>query len=575
MPAGASTRTSGSSNDPERAASRLPGSALRGQRFSRVAAPADRPLPIWILFPLFFVFVYLTHYTLLRLPWFWDEAGYYFPAALDLFRTGALIPHSTLSNAHPPMPSLLLAGWWHLAGLSIMGTRTFLCMVSAAALLGVFRLVRALAGNALAAGCTLLTALYPVWFVQSTLAHADLFAAAFTLWALSFYLERYGPAKAPPSGITVAALFSLAALSKETAIITPVALACWELARLLTERNTKADPAVPRASFATLVALLFPLLPLAAWYAYHRQQTGFLFGNPEFLRYNATANLSAIRILLSLWHRVVHLTLHMNLWVPVLSAAALLLTPRLSSHLLPLRKGLLPTLLVILFANAFAFSILGGALLTRYLLPMYPLVLFLCLWVWRERLRLWSLLALLTAAAFLAALFINPPYSYAPEDNLAYRDFVILHQQAIRILDRQYPAATVLTAWPATTELQHPELGYTSLPIKTTPIDNFTYPQLTSADPGTYDTALLFSTKLTPPHGTLNLSRANEHADTRLFDFHQDLSPAEAAALLHGSVVWEQHRKGEWAAILRFPRAVEARLRANPPRAPFIAVSSR
>ena len=33
-------------------------------------------------------------------------------------------------------------------------------------------------------------------------------------------------------------------------------------------------------------------LPLAAWYAYHCCKTGFLFGNPEFLRYNAQANLS-------------------------------------------------------------------------------------------------------------------------------------------------------------------------------------------------------------------------------------------------------------------------------------------
>ena len=543
--------------DVEQTSPRLAG---RRQRFSRAAAPADRPIPIWILYPLFFVFVYSTHYTLLRLPWFWDEAGYYFPAALDLFRTGSLIPHSTLSNAHPPLPSLLLAGWWHLAGQSITGTRTFLCMVSAAALLGLFRLVRSLAGNSMAAAVTFLTTLYPVWFAQSSLAHADLFAAAFTLWALSFSLERYAERPTAPANITVAALFSLAALSKETAIVTPVALGCWELTRLITERKPKRDSASPPPSFATLFALLFPLFPLAGWYGYHRHQTGFLFGNPEFLRYNATANLSAVRILLSVWHRFVHLTLHMNLWVPVLCTVALLLTPRIPERLLPARKGLLPALFVILLSNALAFSILGGALLTRYLLPLYPLVLFLCLWVWRERLRAWPWLVLLTATAFVAALFINPPYAFAPEDNLAYRDFVLLHQQAIRILNRHFPAATVLTTWPATTELQHPELGYTSVPIKITPTDNFTYPQLTAADPTTYDTLLLFSSKYVPPPGSLNLSRLNERADTRLFDFHRDLQPAQAAALLHGTVVWEAHRKGEWAAILRFPRAVEARL---------------
>jgi hypothetical protein len=45
-----------------------------------------------MLYPLFFAAVYLSHLTLLRLPYFWDEAGYYIPAAWDFFRTGTLIP---------------------------------------------------------------------------------------------------------------------------------------------------------------------------------------------------------------------------------------------------------------------------------------------------------------------------------------------------------------------------------------------------------------------------------------------------------------------------------------------------
>ena len=38
-----------------------------------------------MLYPLFFAAVYLSHITLLRLPYFWDEAGYYIPAAWDFF----------------------------------------------------------------------------------------------------------------------------------------------------------------------------------------------------------------------------------------------------------------------------------------------------------------------------------------------------------------------------------------------------------------------------------------------------------------------------------------------------------
>src|ERR1700733_15320137 len=102
-------------------------------RRTSVSRPQD--IPLWMLFPLFFVAIFLSHLTLLRLPYFWDEAGYYIPAAWDLLRTGALIPQSTVSNAHPPLPSILLAAWWHLSGFVITGTRTLICMVSASALL--------------------------------------------------------------------------------------------------------------------------------------------------------------------------------------------------------------------------------------------------------------------------------------------------------------------------------------------------------------------------------------------------------------------------------------------------------
>jgi 4-amino-4-deoxy-L-arabinose transferase-like glycosyltransferase len=512
-------------------------------RLTQLAAPPDRPLPLYILYPLFFVGVYLAHHALLALPWFWDEAGYYIPAALDFFRTGSLIPHSTITNAHPPLPSILLAAWWHIAGLSIQGTRTFLCMIAAAALLGVFSLARSLAGNAVAIATTLLTAIYPIWFAQSTLAHADLFAAAFSLWALAVYFK---PIRSTPDLINLAALFSLAVLSKETAIVTPLALALYELAK------RRQAPAI---------ALVFPVLPLVLWYTYHHHVTGFTFGNPEFLRYNATANLSPARILLSLWHRLVHLFFHMNMWVPVACTMAILpIKP------LPGKPGLtrqtLIAFAVILAANAVAFSILGGALLTRYLLPMYPLILLVCVATWHQRLKQWPALAALSVLAFIAALFINPPYSFAPEDNLTYADFINLHQRAIHLIDHDFPYATVLTAWPATTELQHPELGYTTRPIRTTAIDNFSLPEIQKAaqDSSAFDTALVFSTKWVPPATQLSLTRHTEQSDTRFFDFHRDLSPEEIAQILHGQILWQARSHGEWAAILRFPRSNEAHL---------------
>jgi 4-amino-4-deoxy-L-arabinose transferase-like glycosyltransferase len=520
--------------------------------FDRTRRSAE--LPLWLLFPLFFAAVDLSHWTLLRLPYFWDEGGYYIPAALDFFQTGTLIPQSTITNAHPPLPSILLAAWWHFAGFAVINTRTLVCLVTAAALLGLYRLARGIAGDAVAAVTTLLTALYPVWFAQSTLAHADIFAAAFTLWGLSFYFPHLDPSRpGRRSDLMLAAtMFSLATLSKETAILTPLALAAWEAIRYLRDRTRDA-------AFQWFGALAAPILPLIGWYAYHYHRTGFIFGNPEFLRYNASANMDAHRIALCLYHRLLHLTAHMNMFVPVGLALALLFLPALRPRL---PRPVLTVIAILLGVNLVEFSVLGGALLTRYLLPVYPFVLLLCVVEWQRRLRYWLPIAVLSAAAFLCGIWINPPYAFAPEDNLTYRDMIVLHQRAIAFLEQHYPAATILTAWPATSELARPEIGYTHRAFRVDAIQNFSLEQMqkASTDPGAFDTALIFSTKWEPPPGKANLGHQQEPSDVRYFDFHHDLRPAEAAALLHGEIVWQAQRGGEWAAVLHFPRVVDAQL---------------
>src|SRR6202158_625274 len=72
----------------------------------------------FLLLALFFAGLMLLHAPLLRLPYFWDEAGYYVPAARDLFLSGTLIPQSTPSNAHPPLVMAWLGARWWGAGVS-------------------------------------------------------------------------------------------------------------------------------------------------------------------------------------------------------------------------------------------------------------------------------------------------------------------------------------------------------------------------------------------------------------------------------------------------------------------------
>jgi 4-amino-4-deoxy-L-arabinose transferase-like glycosyltransferase len=516
-------------------------------------------LPGGVLFLLFFAAVAISHLTLLHLPYYWDEGGYYIPAALDFYHTGQLVPHFT--NAHPPLPNIVLGTLWHIVGVHILATRLAVCAFAAAGLLAVLRLTQNLLDAPAAVAVTLLTAVYPIWFAQSTLAHADIFAAAFTLWAFALYLTWDGS-----GGLRyawVAALFSLAALSKETSILQPAALGALEVGLLFRDRQ---HPVLRRRHLAWIGALAFPLLPLVAWFAYHHHVTGFTFGNPEYLRYNATANLTAAHILQALRYRFLHLFWQRNIWMPIVFALACLFLARRKDAPPSLSPSVRLTIALLIVANWIAFSVLGGALLTRYLLPIYPLILIVSVDLWRTHTRRWPILAGATAVAFVSALWLNPPTSFAPEDNLTYRDMIVVHQEAIDFVAAHYPGATVLTAWPVAADLFRPELGYVKTPIKATSIDDFTLAQIQKAaqEPERYDTAIVFAFHFVSPAFRNYLMTHPNTRRGREFAATRDLRPEEIAQMLGGEIVWQDDRGGEWAAVLRFHRSYDARLLALP-----------
>jgi len=525
-------------------------------RWRQLLAPRlDAPFPTWMIFPVIFAALYVSHFSLLRLPYYWDEAGYYIPAAWDFFRTGSLIPITTLSNAHPPLPSIYLALWWKAAGFLPEVTREAVLLVASLALLAVWRLALRLTSSAEAAFWTvILTALYPIWFAQSSLAHADIFAAACTLWGLVYALPD---GKSKPWIAMV--WFTAAALSKETAIAVPLTLVLVDLWDGFHAEAHRRRPLLIEAAWLIAVCL-----PLAGWYAWHYAKTGFVFGNPQFLAYNAESTLAPVRILAAFGHRILHLTAHMNLFVPsLLTVASLMLKPRVNAEgRVPdgISRPVLLRIFVILLANAVLFSVLGGALLTRYLLPMYPLILLVMVSTFQRRVPLWQGLAIFSTAAFVAGLFINPPYRFAPEDNLAYARVIRLHMQGIAELNKRYRGATVLSAWPVTDELTKPELGYVKEPYAVDRIDDFTSQQIdrAAAEPERYSAALAFSTKYDPPSIGLSLGPKSEKLDERYFGLHHDLPPEAIARRLRGALVWEREDHGMWIALIRFNRQIEA-----------------
>jgi hypothetical protein len=510
------------------------------------------------LFALFFAGLLLLHAPLLRLPYFWDEAGYYIPVARDLLLTGSPIPQSTPSNAHPPLVMAWLALVWRVFRYSTLVTHTAMVGVAAFSLLGLFQLARAVANPSVAGAVAGLTALYPVFFIQSSLAQVDLAAAGFTYWALLAYVED--------RPWILAFWFSLAGLAKETAIVAPLALFGWvAIARFIPLRWKDLLPPVARRTRA--LHLLIPVVPLACWFAYHRAKTGFVLGNPEFLRYNLSQTLSPLRIPFAfgmrLWQGLGYFGLYL------LSLAGLLAMFRPAQREAGTARPRIAiwqqaVFAVVLLAYLALMSVAGGAVLARYLLPVTPLVILA--WVatlWR-RVRYWSLIVGAVAIAFVAGWFSNPPYAFSLEDNFAYRDYVVLHAEASRFLAMNDPSARVLTAWPASDELSRPWLGYVARPFRIVRIEDFTPTQiaLASAARGQFDVALVFSTKYRPPHELLEEWTAWTRIKEKFFGYHRDLLPDDIAKRLGGRVIFHKEANGQWVAVIAPGKEQDARLRA-------------
>ncbi|HEY1462644.1 MAG TPA: glycosyltransferase family 39 protein [Terriglobales bacterium] len=502
------------------------------------------------IFALLFAAVFALHIGLLRLPYFWDEAGYYVPAARDLLLTGSLIPHSTPSNAHPPLLMGYLALCWKVFGFSPLVTRTAMILVAAFALLGVFRLARRTANTEVAIASTLCTALYPVFFVQSSLAQVDLAAAGLVMWGLCAYTEEN------MAGIAI--WFSLAALAKETAVLIPAGLFVWEIARGFFGYK---QPSLARAK--KLSALCIPLLPLLGWYAYHRAKTGFIFGNPEFFRYNVKATMHPLRMLLALGMRLWQIFGYLGLWVLTLTGIAAMWRQ-------PIRDGKRErprielsvqfAFLTIAIIYVIAMAIVGGAVLARYMLPIVPLVIIIFVSTLWRRVSFWKPIIGAVVLMFAIALYVNPPYGFTFEDNLAYRDYILLHEDAEHFLETHDPHGLTLTAWPGNDEITRPYLGYVQHPMQAVRIDDFTVEQVMSAADSQIplDAAFVFSTKYQPQHPLLEHWRWWQETKIRFFDYHRDLPPALAARVLGGSIVWQEQRNGQWAAIIEIQQAHDA-----------------
>jgi hypothetical protein len=149
-------------------------------------------------------------------------------------------------------------------------------------------------------------------------------------------------------------------------------------------------------------------------------------------------------------------------------------------------------------------TVLGGAVLERYLLPALPvLYAAFAVAIWNLPRKVRNLAALALTACLLAACFINPPYPFPMENNLAWTTFVTLDQQAAQYVEAALPDATIASSFPVAGELRRPEMGYVTRPMHVLEINDFRAENLSGKVRGHADALVAYSVMWDPLH-TLN-----------------------------------------------------------------------
>jgi 4-amino-4-deoxy-L-arabinose transferase-like glycosyltransferase len=499
---------------------------------------------IWLLaFLAAYAVLLLLHGPLLHLPYFWDEAGYYIPAALDFYHSGLLVPRSTLPVGHTPLVIVYLGLAWRLWEYSPLVTRAAMTLIAAATVVTLYLLGRRVASREVSAWSALLLALSPLFFAQSTLAHLDLTDALFTTLAVLLLLEDQ---------LWLFALAaSLAILSKETAVVLlPVV---W----LYVWRGKRVGARNHRAGLLTWVALGVPLVPLAAWALYYHHLTGYWTGNREYLNYNLYSTLSTARGFWSLLRRAYQLFIGGFNWL--LTACALVGFWWGRKHSKPdaaqVAAGPLWRPFIFLTAELMAvylllLSFVGGAILPRYLLPVLPFFYLIGVALVMRLPRFPARLILAAAAAcFVWAWFINPPCPFPFEDNLAYADFIRLHEQAAHFLETQPGQPRILTAWPATDELARPFLGYVGNSLHVVPLRGFAATDFAEVKPESFDLLYLYSQKWEPAGNWTSRFPEWLRVQLRYFDYHSQVAAQVLVAHYRLRLLVEMEHRGQWVRI--------------------------
>jgi hypothetical protein len=470
----------------------------------------------------------LANWPLLDAPYYWDELGQFIPASLDLYEHGSLIPKTTVPNVHPPGLMAYLAGVWHVIGYSVRATRVAMLLIMGAAMLACFLLAVELAKPLNAAPPFFVVSILfcaPLFHAQAPLAHLDLPAMLFTMMALVAFIRDH---------VRAAALASTAlVLTKETGILVPALFAVW----LITEHRRR------EAAW-----FLIPAAALASWLVFLWAATGNVLGNREFAEYNVLWPLHPVRLAGNLGRRLWYMLIADFHWIGV--AAVLIAWKRTEAF----RGRPWAIAASLLGAHVLLMTVVGGAMLERYLLPALAILYVAFAVAWREirgrRTRV--VVQAVMMFGMVGSYVLNPPYPFPFENNLAWTDFVMLHGEAADYLQTHFPEARIASAWPFTDAVRRPEFGYIARRLQTEPIADFTRESVRRLKQRPPDVIVLFLRTWDPPGSVLSLAPVRAWL-ARWYGWRPEVKGSEIEAELGFRRLRRWDSRGQWIEVYARP----------------------
>jgi hypothetical protein len=334
------------------------------------------------------------------------------------------------------------------------------------------------------------------------MAQLDMPAMVLTVLALFLFIKK----RYEWSAIACVALV----LVKETGIVAPFLF----FVVLLAQRDWK------RASYFIPSAVA-----LAWWLVVLHSATGYWLGNPGFAHYNIGYSLHPVRIALSLIRHVYYIFVAEFRWIGTLAIVFAAWKRRAFSS----TAWILTTALSV--ATLVLVSVLGGAELERYLLPVLPVFYIATAVALTYIPKLWSAIAGGTLlAGLIANLFWNPPYPFPYENNLAMVDFVRLQQIAAEFTERKYPNRNIATAWPYTAALRDPDFGFVTRGLRVVETNDFHAGSINRLAPGSFDVLITYTRTWAPANGVIANAFVRRFL-THFYEWQPDITAPECARL--------------------------------------------